>query len=381
MVVVLSRIVREAFSPNESSGNSMCIKILQGRRHLRFPCLLGQVSGGRFYFENIVRTIWYRAPKTSKWRKARVTSRQRVLVQRGQFRASVKLHANNRLAFYDAPILHKPLLIESTAAQCIKPTLRKATAGLLDFENENVHKDLALSVDTKTIILVPDKASGNCLFLKDADVKHRELIEPATDESSFLLVDTCSIHNHCRGQLAVPDIGYHIMRHASISHLDRVQHIHDEQLNLCSLAAHQRIVRIRGPPPRAPRLTYREVADNIYNFEGQWHRRKFEKESQMIQDIMKLADFCNGDMEDEDTWPIKHYCWDAVMQRPCCASEACSNNTICPVQPRMFYSCLTQVMISSGLHGCGSGWGLVCLPNCPVLRETLVARQPLTCIL
>ena len=114
-MVVLSRIV--SFSPNESSGNSMCIKILQGRRHLRFPCLLGQV--GRFYFENIVRTIWYRAPKTSKWRKAKLTSRQRVLVQRGQFRASVKFHANNRLAFYHAPILHKPMLIESTAAQCI----------------------------------------------------------------------------------------------------------------------------------------------------------------------------------------------------------------------------------------------------------------------
>ena len=101
--------------------------------------------------------------------------------------------------------------------------------------------------------------------------------------------------------------GYHVMRHASISHLDRVQHIHAEQLNLFSSAAHQRIVRIRGPPPRAPRLTYREVADNIYNFKGQWHRRKCEKESQMIQDILKLADFCNGDMEDEDTWPIKHY--------------------------------------------------------------------------
>ena len=76
----------------------------------------------------------------------------------------------------------------------------------------------------------------------------------------------------------------------------------------------------------------------------------------MIEDIKKLADFCKGDMEDEDTWPIKHYCWDAVTQRPCCAFQACSSITNYPIQPRMFYSCLTQVMISSGLHGCGSGW-------------------------
>eukprot|EP00959_Pyramimonas_sp_CCMP1952_P185986 3888828-Pyramimonas_sp.AAC.1 len=78
-----------------------------------------------------------------------------------------------------------------------------------------------------------------------------------------------------------------------------------------------------GPAPPFPD-TLEAVTDTLYDLTAEHHERKSKDgaiigESQLIKDLKELVAMCNGSLS-ADTWT--HYCWDPVLQRPCCSSRA-----------------------------------------------------------
>ena len=269
--------------------------------------------------------LWYKVPKKLLIR-SKATAKHKILVARGEISANLITQESGDVATStNQPILMKPVKMEDSTTETLRKNLTTLSYGLTDMSNVDFYTKLSDGVDRVNVAMCPDKAETNVKFLKQSVYLHNKHIAPTTQDRVTFSADTCMAHSHHRGKLAIPKLKHHTLKSYSISHTDRLGSIKDAQVQLTRNFAAQHVDRIVGPAPLGRKLTYADVANHIFHFGERYHKRKFNRNSVLVQDHLNLGKFANGDMLDPDGRPYKklrHHCWDETKLEPCCSSQA-----------------------------------------------------------
>ena len=218
---------------------------------------------------------------------------------------------------YSAPWLCEAKRVKGTSAL----SLSKQIHADMPVSLEPTSSDIAVvceHADTVTFNLVPDKASGNVLFLRKTAKDHYEVVRPK-HPNSLLLLDTCTQHSHNRGKRSVKPMRKHILKHYSIGHVVRSDTTLKTRKRLIKLGVSRRLKRNLGPPPGGG-TTLRDVVDHIFKPHKEYHVRKNGKPSEHMKRLNVACDFFNAPLKQPDNG-IGHYCR-SVRGVPCCASLA-----------------------------------------------------------
>lgn len=258
--------------------------------------------------------------RAQKYRQLRLSIGSQTISQRGCIRVSAFNTITGGGASFEEDWLCKPWQVTGTSAPALYPAVAKNMPSCFCVDHPDEVGRLAKSVTTCTFMPVCDKASGNLCMLRIWGHTLEKLQKERAGMGTVLYFpDTCGIHAHHRGKLAIKELRQHTMRHFSIANLYRLQSIQSRMLSRLEDMVPRLVQRKVGPPPQDI-VTLRSFLEVLFHLEAPSHEQGFAmRTSQRFSDLDALASIVNGDLRRTE-WV--HWCWSTETSKPCCTSKA-----------------------------------------------------------
>lgn len=250
-----------------------------------------------------------------KARQTHTGMHSQTLMQRGVVKITCK--AGQAWSDFVENWLCMPVQVPSTSAESLFGGLAKSMPEELSLNRPGKLTDMSECVSSYTFQPLCDRASGNLVILRWWAKLYAELPKEAQAKVLFW-PDTCQVHSHARGKLALQGLRAHTMRHFSIAHLHRQGHVHNSMVAHLERLVARQLRRRKGPPPEGT-VGLQLFSDILFDFDAAHHTRgkSGDGKSRRLVDLQELCGLLNGDLQGE----MLHWCWDEKTRRPCCTSD------------------------------------------------------------
>lgn len=268
-------------------------------------------DGVNLHYRQMARSRRSRLPKTN--------IRQEILMQRG---AVITATANLGGETEQKPLIHaepwiaQPKIVDGTAAEHIANAIEDGQPKATSFKDLDATIHACGCVDSMTINKAVDKGPGNLLYLKMYAATYEEVVAPRVP-NLLLNIECCNSHVQHRGKKTIPGLKDATLRLYGGAKLSKKQSTQQQIQAFVDWAGRNKIMRVVGPPPAPDSLrgSFLIAAKILYK---DYDAEQDKRSNQFIEDVMRLAVFANGELQDEY---LVHHCWDAERQCPCCRDD------------------------------------------------------------